>query len=147
MKQDYYQLEAAWQLMAKITPNSTPAAAVLFDPELSIPHAILSTCNTFPERVLGKPERLERPAKYSFLNHAEQRLIAVCARHGISTSKKGVYMHWFPCDTCARALIDAGISRIVCDDVDKDDPAMVQWHFEEAFQMLNEAGIEIIYRV
>lgn len=44
--------------------------------------------------------------------HAELNALAFAARQGISTDSAELFVTLSPCDTCARALIAAGISRI-----------------------------------
>lgn len=46
--------------------------------------------------------------------HAEQNAICEAARMGISLSGGTLYCQMFPCYTCAKMLINAGIKRIVC---------------------------------
>lgn len=46
-------------------------------------------------------------------NHAEINAIAQAARHGISINGATAYITTMPCTTCAKALLAAGISRIV----------------------------------
>ncbi len=46
-------------------------------------------------------------------NHAEMNAIAQAARHGISIDGATAYVTNMPCTTCAKALLAAGIKRIV----------------------------------
>lgn len=135
----------AWEVIADLSPNTTKTAAVLFD--VNDCAVIGAANNDFPEGVINKEERLARPAKYSFMNHSEQALIAGCARRGIKTDGKGVWMRWFPCDTCARVMIEAGIKKLVCDKPELKGDIAEFWHFKEALQMLTEAGVEIEYNL
>lgn len=45
--------------------------------------------------------------------HAEQNAIIQAALHGISTAGAVCYCTHYPCSTCAKLLINAGISRVV----------------------------------
>lgn len=45
--------------------------------------------------------------------HAEQNALITAARHGISTLGATVYCKMTPCYTCAKLLVNAGVSRIV----------------------------------
>ena len=45
-------------------------------------------------------------------SHAEQNVIALCSKHGISTNGCDIYTTHFPCPTCLKLLINAGIKRI-----------------------------------
>jgi dCMP deaminase len=46
--------------------------------------------------------RHERPAKYSWTEHAERNAIYNAARIGISLAGATCYVNWFPCADCAR---------------------------------------------
>ena len=69
--------------------------------------------NGLPEGVEDRPERLERPAKYDLIVHAELNAITQCARHGVSTVGSTIYTSFFPCNTCTLAIIQSGIRRVV----------------------------------
>ena len=47
--------------------------------------------------------------------HCETSLIAQCAQKGISTSGATVYTTLYPCLSCAKILVAAGITRLVYD--------------------------------
>ena len=46
-------------------------------------------------------------------NHAEMNAIAQAARHGVSIKGATAYVTNMPCTTCAKALLAAGIARVV----------------------------------
>jgi len=46
-------------------------------------------------------------------NHAEMNAIAQAARHGVSLEGAAAYVTNMPCTTCAKALVAAGIRRVV----------------------------------
>jgi dCMP deaminase len=105
--------------------------------------------NTLPENVEKTPERLERPTKYRFMEHAERNAIYHAAVIGASTlgSTLGstMYCFWITCADCARAIIQAGVKRVVghkqfCD-IAKSD----RWDesIEAGFAMLKEAGVTV----
>lgn len=66
--------------------------------------------------------------------HAEQNAIVQAAKHGISIEGATLYCSNNPCLTCAKLLINAGITRIVYEDAYPDEPA---------FELLREAGIAV----
>lgn len=49
--------------------------------------------------------------------HAEQNVIAMAARKGISLEGATVYVTHFPCDTCFKLLINAGVKEIVYEEM------------------------------
>ncbi|HHW58112.1 MAG TPA: dCMP deaminase family protein [Clostridia bacterium] len=67
--------------------------------------------------------------------HAEQNAIIQAALHGVSTKGSTLYVSASPCVICAKMLINAGVKRIVYEEEYPD---------ELAFQLLNEAGIELV---
>jgi dCMP deaminase len=54
-----------------------------------------------------------RPEKYEYILHAEQNLIANCARHGISMEDCTLYCTHSPCKACMRMLVNCGITKVV----------------------------------
>jgi dCMP deaminase len=86
--------------------------------------------------------RHERPAKYSWTEHAERNAIYNAARLGISVHGCTVYINWFPCIDCARAIIQSGITRVVGLQPDRGD---ARWgaDFTVSFEMFAEVGVEL----
>jgi dCMP deaminase len=68
--------------------------------------------------------------------HAETNAIIQAALHGVSTRGCTCYVTHFPCINCAKALINAGIIRLVYSHAYRVDPI--------AQDFLQTAGIEII---
>jgi len=68
---------------------------------------------TTPSRVESgrRPERLERPAKYLWLEHAERNAICNAARAGTATEACTIYVEIMPCMDCARAIVQAASRR------------------------------------
>ena len=54
-----------------------------------------------------------RPHKYPVMVHAEENLIANCAKHGISTDNCMVVLTMSPCVRCMRLLYQAGIKTVI----------------------------------
>jgi dCMP deaminase len=88
------------------------------------------------------PERHERPAKYSWTEHAERNAIYNAARLGISLEGCTMYVNWFPCIECARAVAQSGIKRLVGLQPNHLDE---RWgpEFKFAADMLQESGIKV----
>jgi dCMP deaminase len=106
---------------------------------------LLAACNTFPEGVLNKPERLERPLKYNFIEHAERGVILLAAKMGVALDGLTMYVPWFACSDCARAIICSGIKKVVGHQRMMDaTPDHWKESIAHAFTMLNEAGVEIV---
>lgn len=45
--------------------------------------------------------------------HAEVNAVLQAAYHGISTKDTTLYTRYFPCEHCVKALVNAGVKRIV----------------------------------
>ena len=105
---------------------------------------IAEASNRIPTGVLHLPERLSKPLKYSYIMHAESRMVASCALSGTSLDGATVYLNWFPCVTCASLLVQAGIRTLAAHqgryEVHKDDP---RYGFEHAMAILREGGITL----
>src|SRR5260370_34651295 len=70
--------------------------------------------NGFPRGVNDEVEsRHERPAKYKWTEHAERNAIYNAARVGIPIEGCRIYLPWFPCMECARAIIQTGIVELI----------------------------------
>ena len=75
--------------------------------------------------------------KYQFVVHAE--LNAILNARGKSLSGSKVYVALFPCNECAKAIIQAGISEVIyLSDKYHDTPSTVA-----SRRMLNAAGVKL----
>ena len=92
----------------------------------------------------SKEERLERPLKYKWIEHAERDAIYSAARKGISLEGSIMFLPWFPCVDCARAIISSGISKLVCYKPDLENPIWGE-DFKISLEVLKEGKVEIEY--
>lgn len=133
---------------ARNSPDpSTQNAALLVDEHLPLdPHIICAGINEFPRGVEYKPERWERPLKYKIIEHAERNAVYSAARNGLSTQGLTMVSPWAACCDCSRAIIQAGIKKLVTHkQADDMSPAFWREEIDIAHQMLSEAGVEIIF--
>jgi len=110
---------------------------------------ILSTgYNSFPRGLNDDiPERLERPEKYIWIEHAERNAIYNAVRSGICLLNSTIYMESIPCNDCARAIIQSGIKTVVY-----NSNVNLLWNSSKyndesllkSVEMLLECGVEII---
>ena len=101
--------------------------------------------NGFPRGVDDNIEsRHQRPAKYLWTEHAERNSIYNAARMGTPLDGCRLYLHWFPCIDCARAIVQSGITTVVCIEPDWNDPQYGP-EFKLIPEMFQEAGVEIVY--
>jgi dCMP deaminase len=85
--------------------------------------------NSFPRGLNDDvPERLERPEKYKWIEHAERNAIYNAARMGTGLDGCIIYITALPCVDCCRAIIQSGIKEIVIDTRGKTMSTMItEW--------------------
>jgi len=103
--------------------------------------------NGFPRGVRDDvPQRHSREtgAKYLWSSHAERNAIYNAARIGVPLKGCVMYVPWFPCVECAKAIIQAGITEVVAYSPNFAEP---RWgaDFELVQVMFSEAGITVRY--
>jgi dCMP deaminase len=100
-------------------------------------------CNKLTPGVPPILERIYRPTKYDWMEHAERAAIYSAARLGIPLQGMSMYMRWFPCAECARAITLSGISRLYAQEPDFKDS---RWgnEFIRAKYILEKGNVEII---
>lgn len=99
----------------------------------------------------NKDSRHERPAKYLWSEHSERNAIYSAAKIGVPLDGCKIYVSWWPCTDCARAIIQAGIKEIIIDgrDYEKKKEFNKRWedNINIAKEMLSEVGIKVeIYK-
>jgi len=100
--------------------------------------------NGLPRKIEEHEYRWQRPQKLFYVSHAEMNGIANACRHGTPLENSIAIVTMFPCSTCAKLLIQAGICCIVSSKPRSDCPRWGQEH-KYSLEMLTESGIEIIY--
>ena len=144
--------EAVWRDLlstacsfAQNSPDqSTQNAAVLCNGMTMLP--LTWAVNEFPRGVTYSDARWERPGKYEWIEHAERNAVFAAARRGISTDGLTMVCPWAACSDCARAVIQAGVSRLVTLRPKQED-THARWDasISVAMTMLDEAGVEVVY--
>lgn len=71
-----------------------------------------------------------------YVIHAEQNVLIFCAKNGIPTKDTTMYITLSPCATCAKLLVQAGITRVVFLEYYKDLGGL---------EFLKLAGVELLY--
>lgn len=124
--------------VAKDSPDrSRKVGAVLVRPDGSI---VSVGTNTLTEGVEHEDRYLERPAKYDWTEHAERNAIFAAAREGLATKGCTMVLPWFPCKECARAIVQCGVSRVVAQYPDVNDPTWGDG-FKVGLELFAKAGI------
>ena len=122
---------------------STKVGAIFLAPESL--QQLSQGYNGFPRKIDETiASRWERPVKYMYASHAEANAIANACRHGTPLENSIAIVTMFPCATCAKTMIQAGIIAVV---TRAPNFACPRWgeEFKYSFEMFNEAGIELIY--
>jgi len=138
-----YYLAVCRSVALRSKDPSTQIGCVIVGPA----HEIRSTgYNSFPRGINDKaPQRRERPEKYLWIEHAERNAIYNAARAGTALAGCTVYVEVTPCMDCARAIVQAGIARVIV-----DGNRMRQYsskRYDEEFKkvkiLFREAGIKM----
>jgi dCMP deaminase len=91
------------------------------------------------------PERMERPTKYDFFEHAERNAVYNAGLTGTSLKGCVMYATHPPCTDCARAIIQAGIVLVVTNELKTDENTPKDtWRDKLGYseQMFLEAGVK-----
>lgn len=140
---DDYFMALAKLVATRSKDRSTKVGCVIVGPD----NEIRSTgYNGFPRGVDdGAEERHQRPAKYLWTEHAERNAVYNAARAGMALKGCRIYLPWFPCMDCARAIVQSGLVEMICHEPDLNDP---KWgnDFANVLTLCAEAGVVIRYQ-
>jgi len=127
-------------IAARRSPNQVRRVGAVLLPADGV--APIASCNTFPDGVADTPQRHAGDGRLVWMEHAERNAIYAAARGGRSTHGATLASTYFPCTDCARAIVQAGIRRLVTLAPVPDDPV---WgaSFGPSETMLREAGVQI----
>jgi len=110
-------------------------------------HEIRTTgYNSLPRGIRDDvPERLERPTKYLWMEHAERNAIYNAARCGTPLEGCTLYVDIMPCMDCGRALVQAGIREVVISGqrMSQYSSEYFNEHFQKVQELFQEAGVRV----
>lgn len=135
---DEYFMGIAHAVSLKSEDGSNKIGAVI----VGCSNEILATgYNGFPRGIRHDQDKQVRPLKYTYFEHAERNAIYNAARAGTKTNNSTMYCLWPPCTSCARAVIQAGVVRVVVGRSIAECPD--RWHDDLilAVDMLREGGV------
>lgn len=89
--------------------------------------------------------RSERPEKYFWFSHAEANTITNAARVGTPLAGSTLVVTHFPCMDCARAIVQAGIVKVVVPEPEFDFAMRWREHIDRAKRLFNECGVQVEY--
>lgn len=83
--------------------------------------------------------------KYFMLEHAERNAINSAFSKGAPLLGATMYVSLYPCADCARAIVAAGISRLVVPDIEGDADRDTKWkaHYHYASKVFALAGVKV----
>lgn len=140
---DEYYLDICKTVATRSKDPNTQIGCVIVGPA----HEIRSTgYNSFPRGIRDDvPERLVRPHKYLWIEHAERNAICNAARAGTATERCTLYVEIMPCMDCARAAVQAGIAEVVIsgDRMQQYSSEYYNEHFGLVEVLFEEAGVKV----
>lgn len=136
---DKFWCEEAGHKAVRSKDPSTQVGCVIVDADQDI---VISGYNGMPQGILETPQLWERPLKYDVVLHAELNAISRAAKKGRSVANTVLYCTHFPCNDCAKAIVAAGIKRVIC------GPPPKGWDEEhkKSSQLFQMAGITLQLR-
>ena len=144
-KWNYRFLALADMIASWSKDPSTKTGAVVIGPDKEI----RATGYNGPVRRVydNIPERMERPTKYDFFEHAERNAVFNACLTGVSLKGCTMYCTLTPCTDCARAIIQTGIKAVITYEYkSKEDDPKNTWRDKLSYsaQMFKEAGVDYI---
>jgi dCMP deaminase len=140
-----YYLEIAEAVKLKSKDIRTQIGAVIVGSDKQI---VSTGYNSFPRNIVdNNNDRQVRPEKYYWMEHAERNAIYNAALNGVSTKNTSIYLTCgIPCCDCARGIINAGIKKVYCKEVDTTKNRE-HWdeHAKRSMEMFTEADVDVIF--
>lgn len=87
----------------------------------------------------------EPQSKYFLLEHAERNALSTARKSGQKLEGATIYCSLFPCADCARAIVSAGISRLVVPEQAFDPVRDIKWedHYRYARTIFDRAQVRV----
>ena len=101
--------------------------------------------NGLPRNIENQSDRFQGELKSFWIEHAERNAIYSAARSGVALPGCRMYVSWFPCADCARAIVQVGIGEIICSEPDWEHAKWSQ-HFQQAKQILAAGSVTVTLR-
>ena len=97
--------------------------------------------NGFPQGISDTLERYaNRDLKIAYTVHAEVNAILNAAKNGAQTDSSTLYVTFPPCVSCSAAVIQAGVTHVVCPDLTTAPERWIE-SFTKGQNLLSEAGV------
>lgn len=126
-------------LVASWSKDKTKVGSVIIPENSDIP---VIGWNGFPRNVKDLPERYEdRELKYKLIVHAEMNALLNSSYNGINVKGGTIYVSYFPCNECAKAIAQAGIKKVYYKNQDPDFMERWKESIEISKLIFNESQI------
>lgn len=143
-KWDHRFMRLAREISTWSKDPSSKIGAIIVDDQ----RRILGTgYNGFPQGIKDTEERLtNKEEKYPRIIHGEMNALLNCLRNGVSVTGATLYVYGLPvCSDCTKAVIQAGIKRVVIIFTHHNPGKWEQQWNELSWPMFNEANISVTY--
>ena len=140
---DFYFIGLAERAASYSPDPKTKVGAVIVN---ELGRLVVYGFNDFPIKIAQTPERWERPLKYKYVCHAEQSAIYNAASAGRMVGSCSMFIHGLPpCIECVKAIIQSGITRVICPSASSLLPHQQHWIADLGFAqtLLAEAKISV----
>jgi dCMP deaminase len=106
------------------------------------PHVILST--GYNGMCRGVEDVWDQPMKDHMIVHAETNAVYNAARIGVNLTNSIAVVTLFPCLSCAKALIQSGVRKVVTVKPNYDDPKWGE-QFRMSKELLARTGVDVVF--
>jgi len=142
MDWDTFFMSLVYLIGMKSKDDSTHLGAVIVAEDNTI---ISVGYNGLPRGVRYSYQRQQRPEKYYWFEHAERNAVFNAIRIGANIKDSIMYTNGTPCCDCARAVIQAGIKKVIVDKSwDSGNKDIWLEQSKKSRVMFAEAGIELV---
>jgi dCMP deaminase len=130
-------LELAEQVSTWSKDPSTKVGAVIVNDKRQV---LGLGYNGFPRGVFDDPAMYaDKETKYKYVVHAERNAID---NSFADTEGSTLYCTLYPCNECAKGIVQKGIKRVV---TRRNDGTRPHFNYEATINMFIDAGIEVTY--
>lgn len=141
MKSDLEWLDIAFDLARKSPDPSTQLAAIVVESDTGI--------GSFGVNHVVAPEdgwESDRDKKLAATIHAEVAALLRAARDGVVADGATLYGTWVACESCARAIVEACVARVVTSArTYRDTPERWQAQVDRGLGILWSNGVEVVH--
>lgn len=131
----FFRLAKSVQSWSK-DPSTKVGAVIVKDKKI-----IATGYNGIPSLIKDDSRILNRDWKLLTTIHAEHNALLNAAKNGSRVANSTIYVTMFPCSNCSSAIIQSGISRVVCPN--EEWPERWISNFEQSRLLLYEANISL----